>query len=95
MKSTPGLILVGRDGRATTVLTLNRPDKRNALCVELLEELVAAVAAAEADPDQRVILLRGAGPAFCAGLDLTEAAGAAGPQGSSPTRCSPCAARAL
>ncbi len=77
MKPAPRLVLAERDGRATTVLTLNRPEKRNALCVELLEQLVAAIAAAEGDPGQRILILRGAGPAFCAGLDLTEAAGAA------------------
>jgi len=77
MKPTPRLVLAEAGGRATTVLTLNRPDKRNALCVELLEQLVAAVAAAQDDPGQRILILRGAGPAFCAGLDLTEAAGAA------------------
>jgi methylglutaconyl-CoA hydratase len=67
------LILTSTAGPVTTV-TLNRPDKRNALCVELLEQLCAAVAAAEADPAQRVLVLRGAGPVFCAGLDLAEAA---------------------
>lgn len=51
-------------------IVLNRPEKRNALCVELLERLVAAI---EEMQDQRVILLRGAGEAFCAGLDLAEA----------------------
>jgi len=66
-------VLISVDGPTTTV-TLNRPDKRNALCVELLEGLCAAAAAAEADPAQRVLVLCGAGPVFCAGLDLAEAA---------------------
>jgi len=74
MNSTPQLILAEADGPDTTVLTLNRPDKRNALSIGLLEQLVAAIAAAEGDPAQRILILRGAGPAFCAGLDLTEAA---------------------
>src|ERR1017187_2420148 len=74
MKPAPRLILTEPDGRDATILTLNRPDKRNALSVALLEQLVAAVAAAEEDPGQRILLIRGAGPAFCAGLDLAEAA---------------------
>jgi len=77
MNSTDRLVVAGADGPETTVLTLNRPDKRNALCIELLEQLVAAVASAEADPGQRVLIIRGAGPAFCSGLDLVEAADAA------------------
>ena len=77
MKPIAQLILSEPGGPETTVLTLNRPEKRNALCIGLLEQLVAAVAAAEADPAQRILLLRGAGPAFCAGLDLAEAADAA------------------
>lgn len=59
--------------RAVATLTLNRADKRNALNVDLLRELVAAVAAAETDPALRVLVLRGAGTVFCAGLDLVEA----------------------
>jgi methylglutaconyl-CoA hydratase len=55
-------------------LTLNRPDKRNALNVELLEQLCAAISAAESDASQRVLVLRGAGAVFCSGLDLAEAA---------------------
>lgn len=67
------LILVSTDGPVTTI-TLNRPAKRNALSSELLAELLAAVAATERDKAQRVLILRGEGPAFCAGLDLAEAA---------------------
>jgi methylglutaconyl-CoA hydratase len=58
----------------TTTLTLNRPDKRNALNVELVEELCVALATAESDASQRVLVLRGAGTVFCSGLDLAEAA---------------------
>ena len=67
------LILVSTDGPVTTV-ALNRPAKRNALSSELLTELVAAVTAAERDKSQRILILRGEGPAFCAGLDLAETA---------------------
>src|SRR6266498_2340399 len=66
-------ILTAREGQVTT-LTLNRPDKRNALNVELLEEFCAGIAAAESDASQRVLVLRGAGAVFCSGLDLAEAA---------------------
>lgn len=77
MNSAPRLVLADSDGPDTTVLTLNRPEKRNALCIELLLQLVAAVDAAERDPERRLLIIRGAGPAFCSGLDLTEAADAA------------------
>lgn len=53
-------------------LTLNRPDQRNSLTRELMAEITAAVCAAGEDPDVRVIVLQGAGPAFCAGHDLKE-----------------------
>jgi enoyl-CoA hydratase len=55
-------------------LTLNRPAKLNALSAELVAALSAAVEAAAADPDVRVIALAGAGRAFCAGYDLSEEA---------------------
>jgi methylglutaconyl-CoA hydratase len=51
-------------------ITLNRPEKRNAMNPELLAELRTAFATAEKDASVRVILLRGAGKDFCAGLDL-------------------------
>lgn len=66
------LVLNTRDGAVTTA-TLNRPDKRNALNVELVEELLAALTTAEHDATQRVLVLRATGPVFCAGLDLSEA----------------------
>ena len=65
-------VLISREGPITTA-TLNRPEKRNALNVELLTALTAALAAAEADSTQRIFVLRGAGTVFCSGLDLAEA----------------------
>jgi enoyl-CoA hydratase len=53
-------------------LTLNRPDKLNALSAELRDELTAAVADAAADDRVRVIAIAGAGRAFCSGYDLSE-----------------------
>jgi enoyl-CoA hydratase len=52
-------------------LTLNRPDKRNALSNALRAELYAELERADADPQVRVIILRGAGTCFSAGYDLT------------------------
>src|SRR4051794_7373497 len=56
-----------------TVITLSRPDRRNALTIELMRQLVAAVSAANADASRRAIILRGSGEGFCAGMDLKEA----------------------
>ncbi len=57
------------------ILTLNRPDKRNALSRQLIAQLTAAFATANADPGVRCIVLTGHGPAFCAGMDLNELRG--------------------
>ena len=53
-------------------LTMNRPEALNALSTGLVEALSESFAAAGEDPDVRVIVLRGAGRAFCSGYDLTE-----------------------
>ena len=53
-----------------TQITLNRPDKLNALTYELVRDLHEALLAIDADHDCRVVLLTGAGRGFCAGLDL-------------------------
>jgi methylglutaconyl-CoA hydratase len=53
-------------------LTLNRPEKRNALNAELIEALHQALERADLDSAVRVVLLRGAGKDFCAGADLDE-----------------------
>lgn len=68
------LVLVEKQSPQVTVLTLNRPERRNALTIELLTELTAALETVATDPAQRVLILRGAGKAFCTGLDLQEAA---------------------
>ena len=70
------IVLVQTDNPAVAVVTFNRPDKRNALSVTLIEQITHAVTAASADPAQRVIILNGNGPSFCAGLDLSEASDA-------------------
>jgi len=58
-----------RDEGAVRVLTMNRPDKLNALNGELIGALSAALAAAQANDDVAVLVLAGAGRAFCAGAD--------------------------
>jgi enoyl-CoA hydratase len=60
---------VDHDGPVCT-LTLNRPDKLNAINLQMCEELIAARAEIRARPDTRVVLLRGAGRCFSAGADL-------------------------
>jgi methylglutaconyl-CoA hydratase len=55
-----------------TILTLNRPERRNALSIELMTQLVAAIQAANQDSSCRAVILRGAGEGFCAGLDLKQ-----------------------
>jgi enoyl-CoA hydratase len=55
-------------------LVLDRPDKLNALNGAVVAALTGALDAAEANPDVRVIVIEGAGRAFCAGYDLTEEA---------------------
>jgi methylglutaconyl-CoA hydratase len=68
------VVLVEKQTPQITLLTLNRPERRNALTIELMGELAAAVENAASDPKQRILVLRGAGKAFCTGLDLEEAA---------------------
>jgi enoyl-CoA hydratase/carnithine racemase len=67
-------ILVTDDPPAAR-LTLNRPEKRNALSLELMEEVVAALGALAERPDVRAIVIEGAGPVFSAGHDLAEMIG--------------------
>jgi enoyl-CoA hydratase len=67
----PEVVLVDVKDRVATI-TLNRPESRNALSRELLRALPKAVADADARDDVDVLILTGADPAFCAGLDLKE-----------------------
>lgn len=63
---------ISREGRVLR-LTINRPDKRNAINLELCEALVEAVEWAEHDPTVGAILIDAKGKAFCSGMDLDEA----------------------
>ena len=56
-------------------LTLDRPEARNALNRAMCDDIVAATAAARADAEVRLVLIRGSGPVFCAGADLKERGG--------------------
>jgi enoyl-CoA hydratase len=69
--SESALVLVDRPAEHVQRLTLNRPEKRNALNNPLRSELFAALQAGDADPDVRVSIVRGAGKCFSAGYDLT------------------------
>ncbi len=70
MTDAPLLLSADDDGIAT--LTLNRPQARNSLSQGMLRELLAQLESVKADPAIRVVILAGAGPAFCAGHDLKE-----------------------
>jgi enoyl-CoA hydratase len=84
------VLLDVRDRIAT--ITLNRPEVRNALSSELLRLLPKLMTSADGDPDVDVVILTGADPAFCAGLDLKELVatggnlGSGGSEGSSRSR---------
>jgi methylglutaconyl-CoA hydratase len=58
--------------RGVLTLTLNRPDKRNAIDSAMVEALLAELERADLGPDVRVVAVRGAGQDFCAGVDLAE-----------------------
>ena len=64
--------LVEVDAGPVTVLTLNRPDRRNALSTEMLIELTEALTAIDKDAAARCVLLRGNGKHFCAGADFSD-----------------------
>jgi enoyl-CoA hydratase/carnithine racemase len=66
-------ILVARDGGVATI-TLNRPDKRNALTTGMIARLHGEIERLASDGEARVVVLRAAGAVFCAGLDLRELA---------------------
>jgi len=61
--------------RFVGTITLNRPEQLNTFNTLLAEELYQALAAMDADPRVRVVLVKGAGKAFCAGIDVNELAG--------------------
>ena len=77
MATSYNTLTLGTDG-AVALLTLNRPEKRNALSPQLIEELLAALETVESNGAIRVLILTGAGQAFCSGMDLEYLKGLAG-----------------
>jgi len=67
-------ILLERDG-GSAIVTLNRPERRNALSLRMLQELTACFRVIGEDAQIRAVILRANGPAFCAGHDLSEMVG--------------------
>jgi enoyl-CoA hydratase/carnithine racemase len=65
-------LVLRRDEDGVAWLTLNRPQARNALSVALMSEMEAALETLAADRQTRIVVIAGAGPAFCAGHDLRE-----------------------
>ncbi|MGZ4689657.1 MAG: enoyl-CoA hydratase-related protein [Acidimicrobiia bacterium] len=66
------LVLVEKPQPHTSVITMNRPDRLNAMSIELVIELDAALQAVADDNDTYVVVLTGAGRGFCSGLDLKD-----------------------
>jgi enoyl-CoA hydratase len=66
-------LVLREDRGAVRVLTMNRPEARNALNSDLISALHTALTHADRDPSVRAVVLTGADPAFCAGLDLKQA----------------------
>ena len=71
----PSDILLRHDHGGVATLTLNRPQARNALSMELMAALQAELDVIHADEATRVVVIAGTGPAFCAGHDLRELRG--------------------
>ena len=74
------MILLIEDKGAVRVLTLNRPEKRNALDTSLTSALLESLRTADADDAVHCVVLTGAGPGFCAGADLNEFKGLTDPK---------------
>jgi enoyl-CoA hydratase/carnithine racemase len=67
-------LVLSHDAGPVRVITMNRPEARNALSPQLIETLYAALCEADDDPSVQAVVLTGADPAFCAGVDLKAAA---------------------
>lgn len=73
MASMTTTTLLSERQAGVLTLTLNRPEKRNAIHNDLARALLIALQQADADPAVRCVVLRGNGPAFCAGRDVSAA----------------------
>src|SRR5579864_3972060 len=68
-----GFVLVDKPRPHVTLITLNRPERMNAMAFDVMIPLREALEGASADNDTRVVVLTGAGGAFCSGADLEDA----------------------
>ncbi len=68
---SPDIVIVEREGRIA-ILTLNRPERLNAISRETIRRVQATMDELEADDDVAVVILRGAGRAFSSGMDLKD-----------------------
>lgn len=78
-------ITVAEPDDGIALVTLNRPERLNAITSTMIDELERVVTAVDLDPDLRAVILTGAGRGFCAGLDLMEQGKAPGAAGVRPT----------
>lgn len=69
----PEPLITRQDDGPVAILTLNRPEKRNALSRQLMTDLESQLERVSLDPKVRGVVLTGAGPVFCSGMDLSEA----------------------
>jgi enoyl-CoA hydratase/carnithine racemase len=88
MSSQSPLVLVDRARSDVAVVTLNQPDRLNALSFALVEELHQALDDIERDNSCRVVIVTGAGRGFCSGLDLLQYGGSPVAEGTSGPRAS-------
>jgi enoyl-CoA hydratase len=86
MSSQPPLVVLDRSHPDVAVLTLNQPDRLNALSFALVEELHGALDDIQRDNSCRVVILTGAGRGFCSGLDLVQYGGSPVAEGTSGPR---------
>lgn len=77
MEHDQALLRIDRDDRGVAILSLNRPDRHNALSAPLVEALTATLERLAGDDGLRVVVLTGAGRSFCAGADIGEMRAAA------------------
>ncbi|MCE0761940.1 enoyl-CoA hydratase-related protein [Pseudonocardia kujensis] len=73
MSDTPTTFRLERPREGVVVLTLDRPDRYNAMTADMFRELETTARELDRDPGLRVLVLTGAGKAFCAGYDLADA----------------------
>jgi enoyl-CoA hydratase/carnithine racemase len=72
MADAPLTLLAGPDEQGVAVVTLNRPDKKNALSIALRDEVTARLGRLAPDPAVRALVITGSGGSFSAGFDLAE-----------------------